>query len=120
LAVTNKRSACVQFLMSTGRHHWNPELMYDAVINDRLETVAFLHENGCPWTSLLMGTVAMSGNLDIMRYAHEHGCPWQEDTSARAMAYENFDCMKYAIKHGCPLSRRYELFAPMQPIYSIL
>ena len=44
-------------------------------LNENLELLQFLRENGCPWNLLTSSYAASNGHLECLKYAHENGCP---------------------------------------------
>ena len=111
---------------------WSEDACQDAVKNDSIERLKFLHECECPWRKnkilyvcaehgstecmkylLKHGckfgnhactTAAEFGFLECLKYAHEHGCPWYKSTCLYAAMHGRLECLKYAHEHGCPLS----------------
>jgi len=47
-----------------------------AELNDRLDILRLLHEQGCEWTEVVTTEAAMSGRMECLLYALENGCPY--------------------------------------------
>lgn len=80
---------------------WNVEATYYAAEYGQLETLKYLHENGCPWNSNTCARAAGKGHLDCLIYLHENGCPWDLLTCIHSAATGQLDCLVYALSNGC-------------------
>ena len=109
---------------------WSANACEDAVKNDSIERLKFLHECECPWRKnkilyvcaehgstecmkylLKHGckfgnhactTAAEFGFLECLKYLREHGHHWDSGTCEYAAKRGHLDCLKYALEHGCP------------------
>mgnify|MGYP002639748647 CR=1 FL=1 len=86
---------------------------------DELETLKFLHENGCEWDSMTLIFAIRESNLDCLKYALSNGCPHVDTkiieigsvfprlgTNPHVIITDGqkkqFKCVKVAIEHGVP------------------
>ena len=109
---------------------WSANACEDAVKNDSIERLKFLHECECPWRKnktlyvcaehgstecmkylLKHGckfgnhactTAAEFGFLECLKYLREHGHHWDSGTCEYAAKRGHLECLKYAHEHGCP------------------
>ena len=109
---------------------WSANACQDAVKNDSIERLKFLHECECPWrknkilyvcaehgstecmkyllkhgckfSNHACTTAAEFGFLECLKYLRKHGCPWDEKTCSSAAGYGHLECLKYAHEQGCP------------------
>jgi len=71
-------------------------------LNGRLESLKYLHENGCPWNDISCIAASEKGHLDCLRYLHENGCPWNGRCCYQAKRNGKFICLTYLLENGCP------------------
>jgi hypothetical protein len=65
-----------------------------------LESLKYLHENGCPWNEKACSNAAEGGYLECLKYLHENGWPWNGCACSRA-AQGHLECLKYLHDNGC-------------------
>jgi len=73
-----------------------------AVLNDNLDNMEWLREQGCPWNKQTFENVAKIGNLGIMKWLRDQGCHWNIWTFAYAAKNGNLENMKWLKEQGCP------------------
>ena len=66
----------------------------------QLKILKYLHENGCPWTSLTCSLAAGNGHLNCLKYLHENGCPWDLSTCNYASFNGHLNCLKATCVSG--------------------
>jgi len=111
---------------------------------DDLVSLAYLHENGCPWDSNTIREAIRSGKIECLAYAQVYGCPslptyeslinlaaqwghvdvlkylwnrgeeWDDLTMSCAASSGNLACMQYLHNAGCPWGEHACLFAVMK------
>ena len=109
---------------------WSEDACEDAVKNDSIERLKFLHECECPWrknkilyvcaehgstecmkyllkhgckfSNHACSTAAEFGFLECLKYLREHGHHWDSGTCSSAASNGHLECLKYAHEHGCP------------------
>ena len=109
---------------------WSANACEDAVKNDSIERLKFLHECECPWrknkilyvcaehgstecmkyllkhgckfSNRACTTAAEFGFLECLKYLREHGHHWDSGTCEYAAKRGHLECLKYAHEHGCP------------------
>jgi hypothetical protein len=79
-----------------------------------LETLKWLHENGCsPGCSLgsiescsiekpVCVSAAEGGHLECLKWARQNGCPWDRRTRISATMRDHEHVVKWARENGCP------------------
>ena len=109
---------------------WKDDACIDAVTNNDLNGLKYLHKNGCPWDEVVIyskacslgnyeilkylnengyswdsyacGEVSTNGYLDCLKKLHENGCPWTEEACTGAVNGGHFGCLEYLHENGCP------------------
>ena len=79
------------------KKHWNNDTSANASRNGCLNSLKYLHENGCPWDKYTTFHAATNGHFDCLKYAHENNCPWDEYIAIYAVNSNNLDCLKYVL-----------------------
>jgi len=120
---------CMRLLHKAGVA-WDVRTVVEAILANQLDTVRFLHTQGCElptnscwWVVWFHGsievlrylhqeagadlagtllTAAEVGNLDCLQYAHEQGEPWNPNVCVLAARGGHLHCLRYANQHGCP------------------
>jgi hypothetical protein len=97
LAARNGHLDCLQ-LVHEHVGHIGSEVMNQAAgnVNDDVECVQYLREQGVEWDEDTCVAAATAGNADVLEYLHEHGCPW--DT--RVLASDSEACRDFALENG--------------------
>ncbi len=90
---------------------WSANACQDAVKNDSIERLKFLHECECPWRkNKILYVCAEHGSTECMKYLLKHGCKFSNPACNRrrracttaAAEFGFLECLKYLRKHGCP------------------
>ena len=90
---------------------WSANACQDAVKNDSIERLKFLHECECPWRkNKILYVCAEHGSTECMKYLLKHGCKFSNRACNRrrracttaAAEFGFLECLKYLRKHGCP------------------
>ena len=89
-------------LCSECGNYENNEICHNAIINNRLDCLKYVHENGYWWDESTCANAALNDNLTMLKYAHENGCPWDGITCVKAARNGHLGCLKYAHENGCP------------------
>ena len=120
---------------------WSEDACQDAVKNDSIERLKFLHESGCLWrknkilyvcaehgstecmkyllkhgckfSNHACTTAAEFGFLECLKYLREHGHHWDSGTCEYAAKRGHLECLKYAHEHGCPWNKSTCRYAAM-------
>lgn len=92
----------------------NPYPTYYAALNNQLECLIYLNENGYHWDSTTCSHAVRGGHLNILTLLFEQGCPWTKHTCEEAARNGHQDCLIYAHKNGCPMDRTAVLVATMK------
>ncbi|ABO97323.1 predicted protein [Ostreococcus lucimarinus CCE9901] len=87
---------------------WSANACQDAVKNDSIERLKFLHECECPWgkcrfeaTSLkILYVCAEHGSTECMKYLLKHGCKFSNHACTTAAEFGFLECLKYLREHG--------------------
>ena len=121
---------CRDVVSKEAWRRWSEDACEDAVKNDSIERLKFLHECGCPWRKdRILYVSAERGSVKCMKYLLEHGCKfstqactnaakfgfleclkyldenghyWDKKTCKSAAFHGQLECLKYAHEHGCP------------------
>lgn len=100
-AAKNRNIETLEFLHNNGCQ-WNSKVTRVAAWNKDLECLKYLHEKGCEMGPEVFSAFALKGELEILKYLHEQGCPWCPSTFSGAARSGNLDCLRFLHKHGCP------------------
>jgi len=67
------------------------------------QTVRWLHAHtSCEFSAETCTAAANADDLESLAYLHECGCPWDAETRRGALASGSTACWEYAKAHGCP------------------
>jgi hypothetical protein len=73
-----------------------------------IDVLKYLHTNGCPWDESTCSGAAWGGDIECLKYAHLNKCKWNSETCHLAAGHGHLDCLMYAHKHGCPIGNSAE------------
>ncbi|AVK74485.1 Ankyrin repeat domain containing protein [Pandoravirus quercus] len=77
-----------------------------AALMAQVDSLAYLHENGCPWDTATMVAGVKSGDMAVFAYLRDHGCP--ADASAietEARLYGRVKVLRHLCERmGCTVS----------------
>jgi hypothetical protein len=80
---------------------WSANACQDAVKNDSIERLKFLHESGCPWRkNKILYVYAEHGSVKCMKYLLKHGCEFSNQACTTAAEFGFLECLKYLREHG--------------------
>ena len=86
---------------------WSEDACQDAVKNDSIERLKFLHECECPWRkNKTLYVCAEHGSTECMKYLLKHGCKFGNHACTTAAEFGFLECLKYLREHGCPWNWR--------------
>ena len=86
---------------------WSEDACQDAVKNDSIERLKFLHECECPWRkNKILYVCAEHGSTECMKYLLKHGCKFSNHACTTAAEFGFLECLKYLREHGCPWNWR--------------
>ena len=79
---------------------WSANACQDAVKNDSIERLKFLHECECPWRkNKILYVCAEHGSTECMKYLLKHGCKFSNHACTTAAEFGFLECLKYLRKH---------------------
>ena len=80
---------------------WSANACEDAVKNDSIERLKFLHECECPWRkNKILYVCAEHGSTECMKYLLKHGCKFSNHACTTAAEFGFLECLKYLREHG--------------------
>ena len=80
---------------------WSANACQDAVKNDSIERLKFLHECECPWRkNKTLYVCAEHGSTECMKYLLKHGCKFGNHACTTAAEFGFLECLKYLREHG--------------------
>ena len=80
---------------------WSEDACQDAVKNDSIERLKFLHECECPWRkNKILYVCAEHGSTECMKYLLKHGCEFSNHACTTAAEFGFLECLKYLREHG--------------------
>ena len=80
---------------------WSANACEDAVKNDSIERLKFLHECECPWRkNKILYVCAEHGSTECMKYLLKHGCKFSNHACKTAADFGFLECLKYLREHG--------------------
>ena len=80
---------------------WSANACEDAVKNDSIERLKFLHECECPWRkNKILYVCAEHGSTECMKYLLKHGCKFSNHACSTAAEFGFLQCLKYLREHG--------------------
>ena len=80
---------------------WSEDACQDAVKNDSIERLKFLHECECPWRkNKILYVCAEHGSTECMKYLLKHGCKFGNHACTTAAEFGFLECLKYLREHG--------------------
>jgi hypothetical protein len=80
---------------------WSANACQDAVKNDSIERLKFLHECECPWRkNKILYVCAEHGSTECMKYLLKHGCKFSNHACSTAAEFGFLECLKYLREHG--------------------
>ena len=80
---------------------WSANACEDAVKNDSIERLKFLHECECPWRkNKILYVCAEHGSTECMKYLLKHGCKFGNHACTTAAEFGFLECLKYLREHG--------------------
>ena len=80
---------------------WSEDACQDAVKNDSIERLKFLHECECPWRkNKILYVCAEHGSTECMKYLLKHGCKFSNRACTTAAEFGFLECLKYLREHG--------------------
>ena len=80
---------------------WSANACQDAVKNDSIERLKFLHECECPWRkNKILYVCAEHGSTECMKYLLKHGCKFSNHACTTAAEFGFLECLKYLREHG--------------------
>ena len=80
---------------------WSANACEDAVKNDSIERLKFLHECECPWRkNKILYVCAEHGSTECMKYLRKHGCKFSNHACSTAAEFGFLQCLKYLREHG--------------------
>ena len=80
---------------------WSANACEDAVKNDSIERLKFLHECECPWrTNKTLYVCAEHGSTECMKYLLKHRCKFSNHACTTAADFGFLECLKYLREHG--------------------
>jgi hypothetical protein len=86
---------------------WSEDACEDAVKNDSIERLKFLHECGCPWRKhKILYVCAEHGSVKCMKYLLKHGCKFSNQACTNAVKFGFLECLKYLRENGHDLDER--------------
>ncbi len=86
---------------------WSEDACEDAVKNDSIERLKFLHECGCPWRKdKILYVCAEHGSVKCMKYLLKHGCKFSNQACTNAVKFGFLECLKYLRENGHDLGVR--------------
>ena len=66
------------------------------------DVVRLMYRSAYPSSAEACEAAATVGDLESLMYLHSEGCPWDERTTRTAACNDNFDCLQYALVLRCP------------------
>ena len=67
-----------------------------------VEVVRLMLRSAYPICAEACEAAATVGDLESLMYLHTEGCPWDERTTRAATCNDHFDCLQYALALRCP------------------
>ncbi|AGO83457.1 hypothetical protein psal_cds_58 [Pandoravirus salinus] len=66
----------------------------------QVDSLAYLHENGCSWDATTMAAGIESGDMAVFAYLRDHGCPVSAAAVTSAARGANVDALAYLCQRG--------------------
>jgi hypothetical protein len=74
--------------------------MVDAVWNNDLECIKYMHENGCDWDGECLEVAVTNGYMECIDYLHKNECPWSSSCIKAGLYHGNLECLRYMCVNG--------------------
>ena len=78
-----------------------------AALNNHLEILKWLVQNGCPWDEKVVIWASYGGHLEILKWALQNGCKWHENICYCALDKKHVDIIDWIKTQKCLCACKY-------------
>ncbi len=89
-------------LLQKSKFAFDEQTFIEAATRSDLDTLRWLHAQGCPWSECTYSMLASRGDIKMLEWAREKGCPWNSDTYVHAASKGHMHVIDWAYSNGCP------------------